>query len=449
MLHPIAGKPMVAHVLQSIRTATKANVSVVVPPNSKSIREQLDQNVSFVEQAIPLGTGDAVRQLQGISNKENLSILIAYGDTPLIKPGTISRLIAKHESSNATVTLLTSISSSPNDYGKIIRNASGKIVKLTEYSDLEESQLHNSEVNTGLYAFNGKWLWATLGQLKPSEKGEYYLTDLIEKAASSEMAIESITTENEIEGIGVNNRIDLAKVEQIMRRNILNGWMTEGVTIIDPSATYIDAEVKIGKDTTIHPNTSILGQSAVGQGCSVGPNTVIRNSIIHDRVEVIASIIDRSTLYPDVTVGPFSHLRPNTVIGNHSNIGNFAEIKNSMVGAYTAIGHFGYIGDSTIGNGVNIGAGTVTANFNGQTKSRTNIEDDAFIGSDTILIAPVNIGKRAYTAAGSVITKNVPTDNLAIGIPAKMEPMSEPKKKSWQIKLAKKKSCAKSKLGEA
>lgn len=439
VLHTIAGKAMVKYVLESIRKATNAHISVVVPPNAKEIRNQLAHNVSFVEQTVPLGTGDAVRQLQPISNAENASILIAYGDTPLIKPETISRLIAKHESSNATLTLLTSISNSPNGYGRIIRNAAGNIVKLTEQANLEESKLPNNEVNAGLYAFNMKWLWSALDELKLSAAGEYYLTDLVEAAATSELLIESVAIENAVEGMGVNDRKDLAKAEQVMRRHILDGWMAKGVTIIDPSATYIDAEVTIGKDTTIHPNTSILGQSTVGEQCTLGPNTVIRNSTIGNSVEVIASIIERSTLQSEVTVGPFSHIRPDTVIEAKSNIGNFAEIKNSRVGKNTSIGHFGYVGDSTVGNDVNIGAGTITSNFDGETKHRTTIEDGAFIGSDTILVAPVNVGKRSYTAAGAVITKDVPEDNLAIGVPAKNRKMEQiVDKGSQKSKLGKK-----------
>ena len=443
VLHTIAGKAMVKYVLESIRNATEANISVVVPPNAKEIRNQLADNVSFVEQPMPLGTGDAVRQLQTLSETDASSILIAYGDTPLIKPETISKLIAKHESSNATLTLLTSVSDAPNGYGRIIRNATGNIVKLTEQSALEETQLRNNEVNAGLYAFDNKWLWKALEELEPSPNGEYYLTDLVEKAATSELLIESVATENGVEGIGINDRKDLAKVEQVIRRYILDDWMAKGVTIIDPSATYIDAEVTIGKDTTIHPNTSILGQSMVGERCTLGPNTVIRNSTIGDSVGVVASIIERAILKSEVAVGPFSHIRPDTVIEAKSNIGNFAEIKNSRVGENTSIGHFGYVGDSTVGNDVNIGAGTITSNFDGETKYRTNIEDGAFIGSDTILIAPVKVGKRSYTAAGAVITKDVPDDNLAIGVPAEMKARTRKSEKTVNEEPKK------SELGEA
>ena len=427
VLHPVCGRPMLSHVIYAVTQAIHGRLAVVVPPNSKDISGQIDASIACVEQHQANGTGHALLQSEPVLGGRATHVLVAYGDTPLLLSATLSQMMRRHESSDAAVTLLTAFLDSPHGLGRIIRNGDGTIVDIVEDVDADESQSSVHEINAGVYAFRADWLWPALRKLAPSASGEYYLTGLVKLAASSGMLADSLASYDEAEVLGVNTRLDLAQAEQIMRRRILDRWMLEGVTIVDPLTAYIDASVEIGSDTVIQPNTAIKGASRVGERCELGPNSTVLDSVIGDDCRVIASVLEGAHLDSSVHVGPFSHLRPATFLERNVHIGNYAEVKNSRIGQDTAMGHFSYVGDADVGSNVNIGAGAVTCNFDGEKKYRTVIEDGAFIGSDTMLVAPLRVGTRASTAAGSVVTRDVPADSLAVGVPARIKPATRSK----------------------
>lgn len=427
VLHPVCGKPMLSHVIHAVTQAIHGRLAVVVPPNSEDISGQIDASIASVEQHGANGTGHALLQSEPLMDGRATHILVAYGDTPLLRPATLSQMVRRHESSGAAITLLTASLDSPQGLGRIIRNGNGTVVDLVEDVDADKSQSSVHEINAGVYAFTSDWLWSALRKLAPSASGEYYLTDLVKLAVSSGLLVDSLTSHDETEILGVNTRLDLAQAEQVMRRRILNRWMLEGVTVVDPSTAYIDAAVEIGSDTVIQPNTAIRGASRVGNRCELGPNSTVVDSAIGDDCRVIASVLEGAHLGSSVHVGPFSHLRPDTFLERNVHIGNYAEVKNSRIGQDTAMGHFSYVGDADVGSNVNIGAGAVTCNFDGEKKHRTVIEDGAFIGSDTMLVAPLRVGTRASTAAGSVVTRDVPADSLAVGVPARIKPTTRSK----------------------
>ncbi|MFQ5861213.1 MAG: bifunctional N-acetylglucosamine-1-phosphate uridyltransferase/glucosamine-1-phosphate acetyltransferase, partial [Dehalococcoidia bacterium] len=278
------------------------------------------------------------------------------------------------------------------------------------------------EVNAGVYCFQAGWLWEHLRQLAPGPEGEVYLTALVALAVDSGARVEGLRCEEPWEVLGVNHRVQLAQAEAVMRQRIRERWMLEGVTIVDPASTYIDASVELGQDTVIQPNTTLAGRTRVGRGCLLGPGSIIVDSTVGDRCRVVASMLEESVLEPDVDVGPFSHLRPGAHVESGVHIGNFVEVKQSRLAQGVRVGHFSYIGDASIGARANIGAGTITCNFDGVKKHRTVVEEEAFVGCDTMLVAPVKVGARAVTGAGSVVTKDVPPDTLAVGVPATTRP---------------------------
>jgi bifunctional UDP-N-acetylglucosamine pyrophosphorylase/glucosamine-1-phosphate N-acetyltransferase len=306
-------------------------------------------------------------------------------------------------------------------FGRIVRDANQHVINIVEEADATPAQLAIQELNCGVYCFDADWLWSHLDQLKPSgKKGEYYLTDLVAIAVAEHCAIETIVSRDADEMIGINTRVQLAQAERIMRQRINKALMLAGVTLIDPATTYIDANVEIGQDTIIEPNTYLRGKTKIGARCRIGPNTIVRDSQIGDECEIVSSDITQAIVEDHVQMGPFARLRPGAHLAHKVRIGNYAEIKNSYIGEESHIGHFSYIGDTQMGKRVNIGAGTITCNYDGKRKHRTVIGDDVFIGSDTMLVAPVTIGDRARTGAGSVVTKDVPPDSLAVGQPARV-----------------------------
>jgi bifunctional UDP-N-acetylglucosamine pyrophosphorylase/glucosamine-1-phosphate N-acetyltransferase len=278
------------------------------------------------------------------------------------------------------------------------------------------------ETNAGAYCFDASWLWPRLEGLQVGPQGEAYLTALIGLAVADGRRVEGYRVQDADEAIGVNDRVQLAQAEAVLRNRIRRHWMREGVTLIDPASTYIDDLVEIGRDTVVHPNTHLLGNTRIGSNCIIGPNSIVSDSVIGENCLIQASVVETATLEDDVTVGPFSHLRPDTHLERRVHVGNFAEIKNSRVGADTLMGHFSYVGDATLGREVNVGAGTITCNFDGIEKHRTVVGDEVFIGSDTLLIAPVQVGDRAATGAGAVVTQDIPPETLAVGVPARHRP---------------------------
>lgn len=433
VLHPIAGKPMVAHVLDAVRKLGCDNIVLVVGHNSEQVRASLSNvqvplsNLQFVEQRDQLGTGHAVLQARDLLQGNADSILVLHSDHPLIRAATLKNLIACHRESQATITMLTAHSDDSMGFGRVLRDKKNSVGGIVEEADATPQQLAIRELNCGTYCFDSEWLWKHLPKIQPTgKKQEYYLTDLVGIAVKEKSKVESVTANDLSEVIGINNRVHLARAEKIMRQRINETLLLSGVTIVDPDTTYIDADVEIGTDTVIEPNSHLSGKTRVGANCRLGPSTIVRDSQIGDHCSILSSVIEESVLEDHVDMGPFSHLRPGTRLSRGVHLGNYVEVKNSRLGEETQAGHFCYLGDAEIGARVNIGAGTVTVNYDGKQKNKTVIGDDAFIGSDTMLVAPLTVGARGRTGAGSVVTKNVPPATLAVGVPARVIRKLEP-----------------------
>jgi bifunctional UDP-N-acetylglucosamine pyrophosphorylase / glucosamine-1-phosphate N-acetyltransferase len=421
VLHHVAGKPMVEYALELAHALAVGKPLLVIGHQADQVRSLVGDRAEFVEQREQLGTGHAVLQVREQLSGRADTVMVTYADMPLLTKETLQRLEVKHRESRACITMLTVIAEDAMGFGRVLRSPNGSIWKIVEESEATPEELAIKELNCGVYCFNAKWLWEHLSQLQPSrQKQEFFLTDLIEVAARTHSAIESDRLHNVDEVIGINNRVHLARVEKIMRDRIRRQLMLKGVTLIDPDATYIDAQVEIGSDTVILPGTHIQGRTRVGSDCRIGPDAQINDSWIGDGCTISSSLIDESTLADKVKIGPYCHLRPGTQLASGVHLGDHAELKNARLGPDTKMGHFSYVGDAEVGARVNIGAGTITCNYDGKNKNRTVIQDDAFIGSDTMLVAPVTIGARAKTGAGAVVTQDIPPDSLAVGVPARV-----------------------------
>jgi len=421
VLHPIAGKPMVQYALDSVRALGADQTVLVVGHGADDVRALVGEDVLFAEQIEQRGTGHAVLQAHEVLRGKADTVLVTYADMPLLRSETLRRLADLHRSSRATIAMLTVRSDDPMGFGRIVRNKRQRVLGIVEEAEATQEQLAIRELNCGVYCFDAPWMWKHLTRLKPSgKKREYYLTDLVALAVEDRCKVESIILDDVAEVIGINTRVHLARAEKLMRERINNALMEAGVTLIDPATTYVDAGIEVGADTVIEPNTQLKGKTRIGANCHIGPNAILHDAQLGDGCEIIASVIRGSVLEEHVHVGPWADLRPGTHLARNVYIGNYGEVKNSYVGEGTHIGHFSYVGDAQIGARVNIGAGTITCNYDGKKKNRTVIGDDAFIGSDTMLVAPVTVGARARTGAGSVVTKNVPDDALAAGVPARV-----------------------------
>ena len=422
VLHKICGVPLINHVVSSLQAAGLRTPIVVASPKAKALYALLGDSVEFVIQETPLGTGHALTIVEETLGAETKNILVINGDCPLVSSDSIRQLMACHEDTKAQMSLMTTEGVDPHGYGRITRDSTGNISGIIEESEANPHQLNIDEVNGGVYAFEVASLWPLVSKLKPSSKGEIYLTDMVGCVYQAKGITSAIPASDPHDILGINTRVDLAHAEAIMQNRIRTQVMNGGVTLIDPSTTYIDTGVRIGTDTVIYPNTHLLGATTVGEGCEIGPNSVLKNSRVDSTCKIVSSFVDGTTIEIGVEVGPFSNLRPGSYIGKRTHIGNYVEIKESVLGNDVKIGHFSYIGDADIGQMVNIGAGTVTANYDGHSKKRTTIGENAFIGSDTMLVAPVDIGKDAATGAGSVVTKDVAAGETVMGMPAKPRP---------------------------
>jgi bifunctional UDP-N-acetylglucosamine pyrophosphorylase/glucosamine-1-phosphate N-acetyltransferase len=416
MLHPLCGRPMVLLALDAAESLGGGKPVLVVGHGADSVRDAAGSRAEFVVQPELLGTADAVRRAEGVLRGKAEKVLVFYGDMPLWKPETLRRL-AEHKAAGPLV-MLTGIAQDARLFGRVIRDAAGNVAEVVENAHLTAEQKAVREVNLGAYCFRADWLWTALAKVTPSPKGEYYLTDLVAMAAR-EGGAAALPVEDEEEWIGVNTRAHLAEAEAALRRRVNRRWMEAGVGMQDPAAVYISLDAEIGEGTLILPNTHLEGKTAVGRDCVIGPNTILRRSAVGDRCRVECSVVEDAILEQDVSVGPFGHLRSGAHLERGVHMGNFGEVKNSRLGAGAKMGHFSYLGDATVGAGANIGAGTITCNYDGRRKHRTEIGEGAFIGSDTMLVAPVKIGKGARTGAGSVVTHDVPDDTLALGVPAR------------------------------
>ena len=421
VLHNVCGVPLINHVVNALQNAGFRTPIIVVSPKSEVLHAYFGDDVDFVVQETPLGTGHALASVQGSLRALTKNVLVINGDCPFVSSDSINRLMKCHEQSNSQMSLMATEGVDQEGYGRIIRDSFGEISEIVEELDATPEQLGIKEVNGGVYALQVPLLWPQLARLKPSLNGEVYLTDMVACVYKAKGKTSTMHVSDPHEVLGVNTRVDLARAEAIMQIRIRNQVMVHGVTLIDPSTTYIHSSVHIGKDTVLYPNTHLMGNSIIGESCKIGPNTVVRDSVVDRGCIIVSSIVDGTTLGVGVDVGPFSNLRLGSHIGEGTHIGNYVEIKESVLGSDVKIGHFNYIGDADIGSKVNIGAGTVTANYDGYAKNRTTIEENAFIGSDTMLVAPVRIGKNAATGAGSVVTKDVAAGETVKGVPAKPE----------------------------
>ncbi|MGE0228247.1 MAG: bifunctional UDP-N-acetylglucosamine diphosphorylase/glucosamine-1-phosphate N-acetyltransferase GlmU [Dehalococcoidia bacterium] len=420
VLHPVAGRPMMLHVCDTVRAAGIERIVVVTADTDGEVAEIARKQVPgaiVAPQGEPLGTGHATLAARGAAG-EAPHLLVLNADLPLITERTVRELTQRHLQEQAVLTFLTAYLEDPTGYGRV-RRQNGRIQGIVEETDADAITRGQPEVNGGLYAAEAQWLWPVLAALEPSPRGEVYLTDAIARAVEHPRGADAYQVIESSEVQQVNTRVELARAEQIMRERIRRRVMLDGVTLVDPATTYIDAGVVIGPDTTLLPGVHLLGTTAVGSGCRIGPASVVRDSRIADSCEIGMSTIEGAELAEGVRVGPYSHLRPGARLDAEARVGNYVEIKASHVGPRTRIGHFSYLGDADVGADVNIGAGTVTANYDGADKHRTAIGDRAFIGSDSILIAPVVVGADARTGAGAIVTRDVAPSALVLGAPAR------------------------------
>jgi bifunctional UDP-N-acetylglucosamine pyrophosphorylase/glucosamine-1-phosphate N-acetyltransferase len=429
VLHPVLGKPMIWHALETVKQATNETPVVVVGHGAQAVTKYLGDSARTVLQEPQLGTAHAVMQAAPLLRGTCDLVLVCYADMPLLRGETLKRLVEKQKKNPGPFSMLTVFNDDPRGFGRIVRAADGTVQAIVEEVVATPEQLAIRELNAGVYCFNGAWLWDALSHIeKNPHKGEYYLTDAVEVAATAGLAVQAEVMEEAKEAIGVNTRVHLAEVEAEMRRRVNESHMLGGVTLIDPTSTYIEIGVTIGRDTVIWPNTYLHGKTEIGEANAIGPNSIIRDSKIGSRCKVLASVLEGAWLEDDVDMGPFARLRKGAHLGRHVHMGNFGEVKDSYLHDGVKMGHFSYIGNADIGSGTNIGAGTITCNYDGEKKHPTEIGADVFIGSDTMLVAPLKIGDGAHTGAGAVVTKDVPADTLVVGMPARAIKKLERKK---------------------
>lgn len=421
VLHRICGRPMIAYVLDTLAQVGITAPVVVVGHGADQVRAALGDAVRYAVQEEQMGTGHAVIQALPHLEDHTGTVLIVYGDVPFLRAETIETLLAHHRSQGAAATILTHLRDDPSGYGRVLRDARGNVRRIVEEPDASPQEREIREVNAGMYAIEAGALREALRVLRPANaQGEYYLTDAVGALLDGGQTVAAAVVSSSQEAVGINSRAELAGAEAAMRARLLDDLMRSGVTVIDPQATYVHWGVRVGRDTVLYPGTSLEGRTVVGESCTIGPNARLVDAEIGDRATVVASTITASSVGEGSRVGPYSHLRPGVRLGRFVEVGNFAEMKNTTVGDRTKVHHMSYLGDATVGSGVNIGAGTVTCNYDGRAKHPTVIEDGAFIGSDTMLIAPVRVGEGAVTGAGSVVTRDVPPRGVAVGMPARV-----------------------------
>jgi bifunctional UDP-N-acetylglucosamine pyrophosphorylase / glucosamine-1-phosphate N-acetyltransferase len=420
VLHPLCGKPMLWHVLEALRAATTEKPVVVVGHGAEAVRDYLGDSAECVLQEPQLGTGHAAMQAESLLRDKSDYVIVTYADMPLLRGETFERLVETQRRNPGPLSLLTVIAEDPRGFGRIVRNEEGTVEAIVEEYVATPEQQAIKELNVGAYCFRSDWLWNALHRIeKNPRKGEYYLTDIVEIAVRENQPVQAVIHDDFIETIGINSRVHLSEAEAALRMRINREHMLNGVSMMDPASTYIEVGVQIGKDTLIMPNTYLHGKTVIGEGNVLGPNTIIRDSTIGNRCKVLASVMEGAVLENDVDIGPFARLRRGAHLKSHVHMGNFGEIKDSTLHEGVKMGHFSYIGNADIGANTNIGAGTITCNYDGERKHPTEIGEDAFIGSDTMLVAPLKLGDGARTGAGAVVTKNVPDDTLVVGMPAR------------------------------
>lgn len=419
VIHSILGKPMAQYAIDAVQPISDRKPILIVGHQADAVKEALGGQVRFVHQQEQLGTAHAVQQAQNAAGNSAL-ILVSYADMPLVRAETLTQLVESQKKHQGPLTMLTVEVEDPRGFGRVIRDDSGNVQAIVEEVDATEEQRQIKELNAGMYCFTADWLWENIPAIELSAKGEYYLTDLVQIAVRGGDTVQAVRVSDADELIGVNNRTHLAQATKVLQSKINRRWMLQGVTIMDPDTTYIEPGVTIGKDAVLLPNTHLQGNTAVGQETTIGPNTTIRDAQIGDRCVIEASTVESSVVEDEVDIGPYSHLRKGAYLERGVHIGNYGEVKASRLGEGTKMGHFSYLGDAQVGKGVNIGAGTITCNYDGIEKHVTKIGNHVFIGSDTMLVAPVELGEGSRTGAGSVVTKDIPARTLAVGVPARV-----------------------------
>ncbi|MGI8775724.1 MAG: bifunctional UDP-N-acetylglucosamine diphosphorylase/glucosamine-1-phosphate N-acetyltransferase GlmU [Actinomycetota bacterium] len=426
VLHRAAGRPLLAHALDAVRSAGLKRPLVVASARRSEIDAAMQAaghaDLDCVVQDPPRGTGDAVRVALEAVPPNTAAVLVINGDAPLLRGATLQAMIEERSRSGAAAILLTTIAPEDLDSGKVIRDAAGAVDRIVEAKDASDEELAVQEINAGAYLFDVEPLRTMVGRLDSGNaQGEYYLTDVIALLRQEGLAVSAHLVGLD-ETLGVNDRAQLAEASRVLRCRVADHWMSQGVSIIDPASTFIDVSVTIGAEAVIHPFTFLEGKTAIGSRAEIGPQARIIDSDIGESATVSFSVVRGSDIGPETSVGPFASLRPGTKLARGARLGTFVESKNTTLGQDSKANHLAYLGDAEIGEGVNVGAGTITTNWDGESKHKTVIEDDAYIGSDTMLVAPVRIGKRAATGAGAVVRDDVPDDALAVGVPARNIP---------------------------
>ena len=420
LLHPLAGRPMVAYVVDAGREVSGRRPLVVTSPATAAVRDALE-DVDYALQPEPRGTGDAVATALSALPDDVDEILVLTGDAPLLDASLLGELLDERRLDQAAIALVAVDAIDPGNLGRVIRDDAGTVERIVERKDATDEEIAVNEINSGLYAFDAAWLRGRIGSLNASPKtGELYLTELVELARADGRLVVALTVEDDGRLLGINDRAELAQAEWDLRTRINGDHMRAGVTMRDPSTVYVDATVTLAADVTLEPNVILRGTTSVGEGTTIGAGSEIHDSTIGAGCVVWASIVESSTVEDGARVGPFSHVRPGSHVGPDAEVGNFAELKNTRLGRGVKQHHMSYLGDADLGAGTNVGAGTITANFDGRRKHRTVIGERVFLGVDTMLRAPITVGDDAKTGAGAVVTKDVPPGKLAVGMPARM-----------------------------
>ena len=422
VLHPLAGRALVEWVVRTGESIGERRPVLVVGHGKEDVQRLLGDRVQYAEQKELLGTGHALMQAERHLRGQAEQVVVLYADMPLLQEATLQKLLDLYQQNQdegkLAAAMLTIVRDDPQGFGRVIRNGAGQIQAIVEEVDCTAEQKQIRELNPGVYCFNGDWLWENLPKLQKSPKGEYYLTDMVEIATRQEWRVVGMQAP-QAEVYGINDRTHLAAAASVLRQRINEAHMRAGVTIIDPASTYIEATVQIGQDTTIYPGCHLQGNTTIGSGCEIGPNSQIIECVIGDGCRVLYSVLEYARMDRASEIGPFGHLRKGAHLGEEVHMGNFGEVKNSYLGPGTKMGHFSYVGDATVGRNVNLSAGVITCNYDGKNKNHTELADDVFLGSDTLLVAPVSLGVGARTGAGSVVTRDVPDGALVYGVPAR------------------------------
>ncbi len=423
VLHRLCGKELLRYPVALLGKVGADRIVVVVSPgNQRTVKGLLGNSVEYAVQSAKTGTAGAVESAASLIRGQAQHVVVMGGDSPLVAEDSVKKLVDSHIKDARQMSILSGVVPDGHGLGRIDRGQGSQqsVIGIIEATDDSGRADEPVEVNSGVYCFQSDWLWENLNQVKPGDGPERYLTDLASIAAELGDGVAALSSNDPTEVLGINNRVELANLEDIQRKKIRERWMLEGVTITDPSSVMIDMDVSIGQDTVLLPNTMLVGSTSVGANCEIGPGSVLRDSTVGNDCRVTSSAMEHAVIEDGVDIGPFSHLRPGAYLESGVHIGNYVEVKESRFAAGAVMGHFGYIGDASIGAKVNVGAGTVTCNYDGKDKHRTVVEEGVFVGCDTMLVAPVTIGVNAVTGAGAVVTKDVPTARLAVGVPAKI-----------------------------